>query len=349
MSRSFVLGALAWLTACASLVSAQNASPILDDPSKLKFAVPCDSNVMNVVGILAPEIDLSQDDATAMQIFDRAERFAREKCSSTFQQRSLLPGLGYVLEIKVTVRHGDPAKFTDEFRPPESRRVFDAITKSYPDVVVEAVKSLAQKGGWSGYRNLGKERLEQIEKTRRADALRAQQQAEAERQAKARSAQQAEAERQQREQQAQRDAQLLRQREAERVAMEKERQDIRARSAAFVSANSVKRFVTAQELAVNPFAYQGQTVAVQVLFEGMDSPTEGFFSADRDSVLIFVSATPSARFTKPKSPLILAARVLGKREVKLPLLGATSVPHLSFVGSAFCQKPDCSDYSISVK
>ena len=46
---------------------------------------------------------------------------------------------------------------------------------------------------------------------------------------------------------------------------------------------------------------------------------------------------------------MLAGRVLGKQEIKLPILGPTLVPHLSFVGSAFCQKQNCLDYAIYLK
>jgi hypothetical protein len=47
--------------------------------------------------------------------------------------------------------------------------------------------------------------------------------------------------------------------------------------------------------------------------------------------------------------VMLAGRVSGNIEIKLQVLGSTLVPHLSFVGSAFCQQQGCSEYAINLK
>jgi hypothetical protein len=140
-----------------------------------------------------------------------------------------------------------------------------------------------------------------------------------------------------------RDAMLDQQRQAE----QKKQSEIAARSAAFVKANGVTHFVTVQQLTANPFVYQGQVVAIYGVFEQMKSATEGIFSVQDKSFV--VSAIPAAKFTQERSMVMLAGRVLGNIEIKLPVLGPTLVPHLSFVGSAFCQEQGCSDYDIKLK
>ena len=79
----------------------------------------------------------------------------------------------------------------------------------------------------------------------------------------------------------------------------------------------------------------------------MNSATDGIFLLGSDALL--VSAIPSGRFTQARSMVMLAGRVLGKQEIKLPILGPTLVPHLSFVGTVFCQKQGCADYVINLR
>ena len=63
---------------------------------------------------------------------------------------------------------------------------------------------------------------------------------------------------------------------------------------------------------------------------------------DRDigDNFVVVSKVPAADFTK-QSTLLIAGKVLGKTETKLPLLGATQVLHLQYVGGLFCKVQDC--------
>jgi hypothetical protein len=138
-----------------------------------------------------------------------------------------------------------------------------------------------------------------------------------------------------------REAALQQQRQAE----QRKQSEIAARSSAFVKANGVTHFVTVEQLAPNPFVYKGQVVAICGVFQQMNSATQGVFSSHDQSFV--VSGIPTARFTQQRSVVMLAGSVLGNIEIKLPVLGPTLVPHLSFVGSAFCQQQECSEYSIN--
>jgi hypothetical protein len=131
-----------------------------------------------------------------------------------------------------------------------------------------------------------------------------------------------------------------------KAAAQARQDEIARRLAAFLQSNGVGQVVRPDQLAANPFAYQGQIVAVTLVFEQMISPNEGLFSGSGASLL--VSAVPSGRFTEGRSAVVLAGRVLGNREVKLPLVGATLVPHLSFVGSDSCEH-GCGDYYSPIK
>lgn len=139
------------------------------------------------------------------------------------------------------------------------------------------------------------------------------------------------------------EAAQARQRDAQRQAQSQ----LEARSTAFAKANGVAHFVTIQQLAVNPFVYQNQVVAIYGEFQQMNSATQGLFSSN-DKTFV-VSAIPTVRFTQQRSMVMLAGRVLGNIEIKLPVLGPTLVPHLSFVGSAFCQQQGCSEYAFNLR
>ena len=325
------------------------------------------NGVRRVIGVLAKEIDLSQDDVAAKQILDSAVRFAQTKCvSDSLPDRLLWPD-SPVANIVIEVRRGDPATFTDDkftgsrtnpdrssTGTPDVAKDLESFRKDYPIVAIEGKTSTDlwhltvndKEAKWttskgpnvSSYTNLDKERRDEAVAAKAREA-----------QAAAQRAQQVEAERMrmaqaeaQRAQQAQRAA-------AERAAQQKEQGDIAVRSAAFVSANGVKHFVTEEQLATNPFVYQGQVVAVCTVFEQMNTATVGLFSSSGLPGALLVSAIPSAKFTKANSMVMLAGRVVGKQEIKLPVLGIVSAPHLSYVGSAFSQKRNCADYSINVK
>lgn len=142
-----------------------------------------------------------------------------------------------------------------------------------------------------------------------------------------------------------------RQRQAEMAAAaaaKAKQEETSSRSASFVRTHGVRHYVTLDRLAANPFVYQGQVIAVSSVFEQMVSATEAIFSGASGTPL-FVSSIPSGKFTQARSMVMLAGKVLGNKEVRLPLLGATPAPHMAYVGSAFCQQQNCSDYKVVVK
>jgi len=303
-----------------------------------------------VFGVLAEEVDLSQDEVTAKKILDRAIRFAKQKCPCRENAEQIL---------SVEVRHGDPATFTENkftglpivknsnlLDVPDG--IYELFKKDYPVVAIVGTTGYPMRdgsikwvtsSGWgeSSYHNRDKERRDEIENAKKREELLAQQRQRRAEVEAAQKAQQAEVARVQETQRA-----------AQRATAQREQADIRARSAAFVAAYGIKHFVTIRQLAANPFVYQGQVVAVYAVFEQMNSSTEGLFSGSGFSDALLVSAVPPARFTQPRVMVMLAGRVVGKQEVKLPMLGSTLVPHLSFVESAFCQKQNCLDYSINL-
>jgi hypothetical protein len=312
--------------------------------------------------VLAKEIDLSDDAITSKGILNYAASVAQEKC----------PSPAGIADILIFVHHGDPTTFTDDKftglerfgrtvnlehdGKPYGETIYNLFNKEYP---VLAIAAQTQRAGvtaiteavWSQekgatqekavYHNYDKERSDQIERKKTEEALLAKQQAQQAEVARVQREQQAEAARVQ---EARRNAQIA----AEHATAQKQQADIQSRSAAFIAANGVKHFVTIKQLAANPFVYQGEVVAVYAVFAQMNSATEGLFGGnDLDALL--VSAIPPGKFTQANSMVMLAGRVVGKQEVKLPLVGSTMVPHLSFVGSAFCREQGCSEYHINLK
>jgi hypothetical protein len=94
-----------------------------------------------------------------------------------------------------------------------------------------------------------------------------------------------------------------------------------------VRKNGVQETIDTGALGVNPFVYQGKTVAIRTQFERMLSPDTGKFGD------VIVSGLPRDLF-RSRSFVVLAGRVLGTQESK---------PHLKFVGVHFCKDYGCSD------
>jgi hypothetical protein len=126
-----------------------------------------------------------------------------------------------------------------------------------------------------------------------------------------------------------------------RVAEEKKRAEVRNRHDDFAKKYGVKEWPKAGTLSANPFVYEGKTVAIAIEFGEMLSPTEGIL-AEGNNFLV-VSNIPKGLFTSAPQHVVLAGSVLGKKEIKLPVLGVVSVPHLKFVGVYFCKNRQCSD------
>jgi hypothetical protein len=107
--------------------------------------------------------------------------------------------------------------------------------------------------------------------------------------------------------------------------------------AKFVSDFGVTAGVGPETLAANPFAYKGKTVSVRTTFDKMVSENEAFFGN------IFVSNVPSATFTTPGMPVLLAIRIEGLTKAQNGLGVEVSIPSGTYVGSYLCKQPDCLD------
>lgn len=98
-----------------------------------------------------------------------------------------------------------------------------------------------------------------------------------------------------------------------------------------------------EEFAANPFVHQGQVVGLYAVFQQMNSATQGVFSSVSERVHFVVAGIPSGKFTKPRAEVLLAGRVIGNVEIKLPGVGATLVPSLTYLGVLECQGSECRD------
>ena len=121
---------------------------------------------------------------------------------------------------------------------------------------------------------------------------------------------------------------------------DRERAEARKRFDDFVKKYSVKDWPSMKKFSANPFIYAGKTVAIVSSFETMISATEGIFES-KDEPFI-VSNMPKGLFTA-EAHVVIAGRVLGKKEAKLPVVGTVLVPHLKFIGVHFCGDWRCSD------
>ncbi len=68
----------------------------------------------------------------------------------------------------------------------------------------------------------------------------------------------------------------------------------------------------------------------------MISATKAILKIDvYDIDYIVVSDIPKGIFTESGVDVLLAAKVIGKIDIQLPIFGTVSVPHLKFVGISF--------------
>lgn len=131
---------------------------------------------------------------------------------------------------------------------------------------------------------------------------------------------------------------------ARKAKEDRERVEAIKRRDEFTKKNGVKECPDISELSVNPFVYEGKTIAIKTHFLTMQTATQGNFFVDVGNGAFFVvSDIPKGMFKEAVSIIVLAGRVLGKIELQLPLLGLMQVPHLKFVGVHFCQDKNCND------
>ena len=303
------------------------AGVVKTDPSKVKFLVKerCSRRYgfsgggirIDVMGIVAQDVRLS-DDATAQQLLQMGIEFGRERCPSggEYYDDGVLSRKQYdsfdklwKRSISLSLYFGDPVTFSATDIPKFLDDRDDCCT-AY-DILLDKVT-----GYWAD------DNPTMVTYTNYPKALELSLAYEAQKKKE-------------------REAAL----EQQRQALQVRQNQIAARLAAFVKANKVKRIVTMSQLATNPFVYEGQVVAFDGIFDSMIARTGGIFVSWNGGQTVYVSGIPTSRFTQRRTMVILAGRVMGNIEVKLSGSGSTVlVPHVSFVGSAFCQESGCRDY-----
>jgi len=142
-------------------------------------------------------------------------------------------------------------------------------------------------------------------------------------------------------------------RKAKQMAEDKEKQEAKKRLDEFVNKNKITHLLSIKALGATPFVYEGKIVAVIPVWTGhewnspvftqMLTSTQGIFAGSGFMEAIVVSDIPKGLFTSAGTVVIIAGRVLGKTEIKNPLGGTISVPHLKFVGVHFCKYISCGD------
>jgi len=140
-----------------------------------------------------------------------------------------------------------------------------------------------------------------------------------------------------REEKARGEAQLTEERARRETRVAGARQEL----GSFLEAYGAKRIVSCSQLSTNPFAFEGQAVAVQLLFGSMLERDKALFAGNECNLV--VSGVPYGTFSTEQVDLVLIGRVVGKTEVRLPL-GSPSVPHLEFVGAHICRQANCGEF-----
>jgi hypothetical protein len=100
------------------------------------------------------------------------------------------------------------------------------------------------------------------------------------------------------------------------------------------------RLVSCSEVSTNPFAFEGEKVALVLDFEEMLERDKALFGR---SCMLVASGIPARTFSTRQASVVLIGQVLGKTEVKIPL-GTIPAPHLRFAGVHFCREAGCSEF-----
>jgi|LGVF01.1.fsa_nt_gb hypothetical protein len=102
----------------------------------------------------------------------------------------------------------------------------------------------------------------------------------------------------------------------------------------FLKKHGVKEQPSSDTLMSNPFVYEGQTIGIKAEFGEMMTATKAVFDMGSTDYIV-VSDIPRGTFTKSGVDILLAVKVIGKTDLRLPIFGTVSVPHLKFVGVHF--------------
>jgi hypothetical protein len=131
--------------------------------------------------------------------------------------------------------------------------------------------------------------------------------------------------------------------EEARMREQEERQKARTRFNEFVQKYGVQDWPRGKALSANPFLYEGKSIGIRCTFIQMQTATQGLFMIGGGLLDIFIASNIPKGIFKMKSEVILAGRVLGTVETKLPVAGSVMVPHMKFLGVHFCQESACRD------
>lgn len=115
-----------------------------------------------------------------------------------------------------------------------------------------------------------------------------------------------------------------------------------SRYRAFADDHKVQQAVNCQELLTNPYAFEGQTVAVAGAFMAMTARDAAAFQGAGECPFV-VSGIPYGTFSTQRIYVFIAAKVLGQTEMKVVGGAGGQVPHLQFLGIYACQRKDCDD------
>jgi len=106
----------------------------------------------------------------------------------------------------------------------------------------------------------------------------------------------------------------------------------------FVSSQGVVAFVSVHTLRTNPFPFRDKVVGVYASFSQMLSETDALFGD------LLVTGLPATEFTVAGAEVVLAVKVLGLKQMKLPMGAEVPLPQGAYLGAFKCSQPRCSDF-----
>jgi len=86
----------------------------------------------------------------------------------------------------------------------------------------------------------------------------------------------------------------------------------------------VRKMVSCSQLSTNPFAFEGEKIAVVVDFEEMLDRDKALFGRE---CMVVTPGIPARTFSTQRASVVLIGQVIGKTEVKIPL-GSIPAAHL---------------------
>jgi hypothetical protein len=106
----------------------------------------------------------------------------------------------------------------------------------------------------------------------------------------------------------------------------------------FASTHRVVAFMNVGTLKTNPFPYRDKVVGVYASFSQMLSEREALFGD------LLVTGLPATEFKVSGAEVVLAARVVGLKQTRLPMGFEVPLPQVSYLGVFRCKEPRCTDF-----